>query len=129
MVREAMKMVSEQDEKDLNETAPSDEDIAEIFNFPEAKSTAIAIINEVGDDNMGIAGDTFPFKEYIKDAGFMFDRDKIMWVAPMGTDISSLEEMFDQYGFDVEKYDEAASTSYLGRLGRVRRLTLPLPFP
>ena len=34
-----------------------------------------------------------------------------MWVAPMGTDISSLEEMFDQYGFDVEKYDEAASTS------------------
>ena len=60
---------------------------------------------------MGIAGDTFPFKEYIKDAGFTFNRDKTMWVAPMGTDISSLEEMFDQYGFDVEKYDEAASTS------------------
>ena len=76
MVREAMKMVSEQDEKDLNETAPSDEDIAEIFNFPEAKSTAIAIINEVDNDNMGIAGDTFPFKEYIKDAGFIFNRDK-----------------------------------------------------
>ena len=114
MVREAMKMVSEKDEEDLMEAAPTDEDIGEIFNFPEAKDTTISIINEFdvdGDAKVAIAGTTFPFKEMIKEYGFTFHRDTNMWIAPIGTDISSLEEKFDEYGFDVENFDEAASAS------------------
>ena len=114
MVREAMKMVSEKDEQDLMESAPTDEDIGEIFTFPEVKDTTISIINEFdvdGNANIAIAGSTYPFKDIIKDNGFTFHRDGQMWIAPLGTDISSLEEKFDEYGFDVEKYDEAASAS------------------
>ena len=114
MVREAMKMVSEKDEEDLMESAPTDEDIGEIFTFPEVKDTTISIINEFdvdGNTNIAIAGSTYPFKDMIKDNGFTFHRDGQMWIAPLGTDISSLEEKFDEYGFDVEKYDEAASAS------------------
>ena len=114
MVREAMKMVSEEDEKDLLETAPTDEDIEEIFNFPEAKDTTISIISEVdidGEPMMGLAGFTYPFKDDIKKVGFNFYGPTSMWIAPVGTDISELEEKFHLYGFNVENFDEAASTS------------------
>ena len=114
MVREAMKMVSEEDEKDLLETAPTDEDIEEIFNFPEAKDTTISIISEVdidGEPMMALAGFTYPFKDDIKEVGFNFYGANNMWIAPVGTDISELEEKFHLYGFNVENFDEAASTS------------------
>ena len=44
-----MKMVSEEDEADLA-SAPTDEDIAEVFNFEEAKSVDIQVIAEFDKD-------------------------------------------------------------------------------
>ena len=46
-VRESMKMVSAEDEKDLDATAPTGEDINEIFDFEEAHSNVINIIGSI----------------------------------------------------------------------------------
>ena len=110
MIREAMKMVSEKDEEDLNESAPTDEDIADVFDFAEVKSTTINIIECIdvnGEEKKAIAGATYQFKTKITNAGFNFDRTINMWLAPVGTDTAELEEMMDKYGFTVDTYDEA----------------------
>ena len=71
-----MKMVSEEDEADLA-TAPTDEDIAEVFNFDEAKSVDIQVIAEFdkdGENMVAIGGTTYPFKDILVLHGFQFDR-------------------------------------------------------
>ena len=80
-----MKMVSAEDEKDLDATAPTDEDINEIFDFEEAHSNVINIIGSVdlnGTDNVGIKGATFDFKDELKKADWSWDTDSKCWLAP-----------------------------------------------
>ena len=111
MIREAMKMVAAEDEADLQATAPTDEDISDIFDFPEAKSTDIDMIASIevdGDEKTAIGGDTYAFKDLIKKAGFEFDGTKMMWLAPVDTDTTELEDTFEEYGFNIEKYDAVA---------------------
>lgn len=102
--------VSEQDEEDLA-TAPTDEEIAEIFNFSQAKSTSIDIIIEFendGNTTVAIGGATYPWKDILTEKGFKYDRAGTqLWHAEEGTDTDELEAMFDEYGFTVEKYDNA----------------------
>ena len=113
-VREAMKSVSPEDEKDLNETAPTDQEIMEIFDFPEAQSNVINIISSLelnGVENVGIQGTTFDFKDDIKNAGWQWDQDAKFWLAQVGTDTKELEKLFTDYGFDVEHFDGVAGHS------------------
>ena len=58
LVREAAKTVSAECETALNESAPSDEDIYEIFNFPELKAPDITKvpITISGNDMIGYGG-------------------------------------------------------------------------
>ena len=106
-VREAMKAVSEADEATLTENGPTDKDIDEVFNFDEVKTFDLHIIESLlheGTEVMGIAGDTFPFKTRLKDAGFSYARDKRMWVAPVDTDTTYLEEIFLTNGFNITSH-------------------------
>ena len=109
LVREAMKMVLEQDERDLNESGPTDADIAAVFDFEEAKSTTITIVNEftVNDEiKKAIAGDTVPFKDRINDAGFSWNQELCMWLAPPNTETEDLEEIMTEYGFQIDSFDD-----------------------
>lgn len=109
LVREAMKMVSEQDENDLNESGPTDEDIAAVFDFEEAKSTTITIVKQftVNDEiKKAIAGDSYPFKDHIKDAGFSWNPELSMWLAPPDTETEDLEAMMTEYGFEIDSFDD-----------------------
>jgi hypothetical protein len=109
-----MKSVSPEDQKDLEETAPTDEEIMAIFDFPEAKSNVINIIGSVelnGVDYVGIQGATFDFKDDIKNAGWQWDQDAKFWLAQVGTDTKELEKLFTDYGFDVEHFDGVAGHS------------------
>ena len=104
-----MKMVSEEDEADLA-TAPTEEDIAEVFNFDEAKSVDIQLIAEFdqyGENMVAIGGTTYPFKDILVFHGFQFDRTMHFWLAPAGTDTEDIETMMADYGFPVEKFDNA----------------------
>ena len=88
-------MVSEEDEADLA-TAPTDEDIAEVFNFEEAKSVDIQVIAEFdkdGENMVAIGGTTYPFKDILVFHGFQFDRTTMFWLAPAGTDTEDIETM------------------------------------
>ena len=79
-----MKMVSPEDEKDIQESGPTDEDIEKIFDFPEAHSITINIIASTsidGEDKTVIEGPTFQFKTPITKKGFKFDRTINAWVA------------------------------------------------
>lgn len=111
-VREAMKTVSAEDEKDLNESAPTDEDIRAIFDFEEAHSNVINIIGSIdlnGTDNVGIKGATFDFKdEFNALDAWSWDPHSKFWLAPLGTNTDELEAIFEEYGFDVEHYDGIA---------------------
>ena len=112
MIREAQKMVSAEDEADLA-NALTDEEIVEVFDFPEAKPAAINIIAEFakdGEDTIAIGGTTYPWKDTLTEKGFKFDRvDTHMWHAPVGTETDELESMFEEYGFNVEYYDDAVA--------------------
>ena len=113
MYREAMKMVSEEDEADINKTAPTDEEIAEVFNFPEAKELGIhkMPVTIAGQEMIGFGGTTVAFKDEFKERGFSFHRNVIndalvqLWVAPIDTDTTDLEGMFEEYGFPLEEFD------------------------
>ena len=104
-----MKMVSEEDEADLAE-APTDEDIADVFNFEEAKEVDIQLIAEVDKDGemmTAFGGSTYAWKDILTSHGFQFDRTTSLWLAPAGTDTDELEAKMADYGFPVEKFDNA----------------------
>ena len=91
MIREAMKMVSADDEKDLNASAPSDEDIAEIFDFPEAKSATISVVAEFdfdGDVTKAIGGDTYPWKDELNKKSFAFNKIPRAWPPTNSSDLT-----------------------------------------
>ena len=110
MIREAMKMVSEQDEADLAD-APTDEEIADVFDFEDANPVNINIVAEFnmnGDVTKAIGGATYAFKDLLTKKGFEFDRAITkMWHAPVDTDTDDIEAMMEQYGFNVENFDDA----------------------
>ena len=61
MLREALKMVSAEDEKDVTANGPTDEEIAAVFDFPEANTADIDIIKSFdldGEDTVAIGKDT-----------------------------------------------------------------------
>lgn len=108
MIRDAMKEVSKDDEETLDKNGPTDKSIDETFNFPEAKSTEIAVIKPVvvnGEEKVAIGQDTYAFKNEIDKKGFKFNGDMKLWLAPIDTDTDELEDLFEEYGFDVEYYD------------------------
>ena len=110
-VREAMKMVSEEDEADLTDGVPgvpTDEEIYDVFDFEQAKSVDIQLIAEFdndGEETVAVGGCTFAWKDVLMEHGFEFDGRTRMWHAPAGTDTDEIEAMMDEYGFAVEKFD------------------------
>ena len=60
MLREQAKMVSALDEKAFNESAPTDEEIRAVFDFPEFKGVVIhkVPLNFYGKEAIGYAGNT-----------------------------------------------------------------------
>ena len=103
-------------QKTLNEEGPTDEEIFEIFNFPERKSVDIEKVPFTleSQEVIGFGGATYPFKNDFKDAGFDFkgtvDGTPInMWVAPADTDTADLEEKMVEYGFNINEYDGAGN--------------------
>ena len=102
-------------QKTLNEDGPTDEDIFNIFDFPERKSLDIDKVPFVldGAQVIGFGGATYPFKDDIKAIeGFDFkgtvDGNTInMWVAPADTDTTELEDKMVKYGFNITEYDGA----------------------
>ena len=112
MYREALKMVSPEAEADINKTGPTDDEIAEVFNFPEAKELGITKMPVTidGEEMIAFGGTTIAFKDVFKEHGFKFVKvidDKVvqLWVAPIDTDTTELEGMFDEYGFPLEEFD------------------------
>ena len=118
MVLDAMRMVSEKDERDLasvtvDETIFDDAHRAEIKIFP---------LEVEGDGNinlnLAIAGTTYPFNKILKQAGFTFHNvvngePLKLWLREESdgqpeVDAGDLEEMFKEYGFTVDKYDGVA---------------------
>ena len=114
MVLDAMRMVSEKDERDLasvtvDETIFDDAHRAEIKIFP---------LEVEGDGdinlNLAIAGTTYPFNKILKQAGFTFHnmvngQPLKLWLREESedqpeVDAGNLEEMFEEYGFTVDKY-------------------------
>ena len=111
MVLEAMRMVSEADEKDLKEVEV-DESIFEGASPTEIKMFPLEVEGEMKE---AIAGTTYPFKTILKAAGFAFhnmvnDAPMRLWLREMSEaqpemDFDDLEAEFVKYGFAVEKYD------------------------
>ena len=118
MVLDAMRMVSEKDERDLasvtvDETIFDDAHRAEVKIFP---------LEVEGDGeinlNLAIAGTTYPFNKILKQAGFTFHnmvngQPLKLWLREESedqpeVDAGDLEEMFKEYGFTVDKYDGVA---------------------
>ena len=118
MVLDAMRMVSEKDEKDLasvtfDETIFDDAHPAEVKIFP---------LEVEGDGeinfSLAISGTTYPFNKILKQKGFAFHnivngQPLKLWLReePEGqheVDADDLEEMFEEYGFTVDKYDGVA---------------------
>ena len=102
-------------QKTLDEKGPTDEDIYEVFDFPERKSVDIEKVpfSLNGADVLGYGGATFPFRpDFLELEGCSFkgvvDGTAInMWVMPVDTDVTALEEKMAEYGFNVIEYDEA----------------------
>ena len=108
MLRDTMKMLSPDDGNDLDTNGPTDEDIDEVFDFEERKLAEISIILEFeldGEMTKAIGGMTFPWKETLQEAGFIFSFQTKMYHAPVDTDTDDIEAMFDEYGFDVETFE------------------------
>ena len=110
MLREALKMVSPEDEKDIIANGPTDEEIAAVFDFPEVKTAHIEIVKSFdldGEDTVAIGKDTYVWKNILDKKGFKFEFVTKMWHAPAGTDTDELEAMMEEYGFAVDTYDTA----------------------
>ena len=68
-----------------------------------------------GELNLAIGGTTYPFKDILKKHGFAFnnivnDQPLQLWLrvepeAQPDMDADDLEALFDQYGFEVDRYD------------------------
>ena len=110
LILDSMREVSAEDAKDLTDVTV-DETI-----FDDAKEAAIKIfpITIEGDVNLAIGGTTYPFKDILKKQGFTFhnvvnDQPVQLWlrVEPEEPDMDAddLEALFDQYGFEVDRYD------------------------
>ena len=72
------------------QSAPTDEEIHSIFDFPEANTAEIKIVasaNVTGTETKAILGDTFAWKDILKEEGFSWDKPTEMWHAPTGTDV------------------------------------------
>ena len=112
MIRDAMKAVSADDEEDLETNGPTDEDIDQVFDFEEYKPAEISIILEFeldGEMTKAIGGMTFPWKDILQEIGFTFSYRTKMYHAPVDTDTDEIEALFDEYGFDVETFEEMAA--------------------
>ena len=113
MVLDAMRQVSEQDEKDLADVKVD----ATIFEDANEAKITILPIEVDGELNLAVGGTTYPFAKKIKDEGFQFHKDVNghtvkLWLrreAEAHTtgrmDANDLEAMFEEYGFTVEIYD------------------------
>ena len=111
LILDSMREVSAEDAKDLTDVTV-DETI-----FDDAKEAAIKIfpITIEGDVNLAIGGTTYPFKDILKKQGFAFhnvvnDQPVQLWLrvepeAQPDMDADDLEALFDQYGFEVDRYD------------------------
>ena len=113
MVLDAMRIVSEKDKQDLA-SVTVDETI-----FDNAHQSEIKIFPlEVEGPNLAIAGTTYPFNKILKQAGFTFHNvvngePLNLWLREESdgqpeVDAGDLEEMFEEYGFTVDKYDGVA---------------------
>ena len=67
----------------------------------------IAEFDQYGENMVAIGGTTYPFKDILVFHGFQFDRTTMFWLAPAGTDTEDIETMMADYGFPVEKFDNA----------------------
>ena len=102
-------------QKTLNETAPTDEDIDEIFDFPEVKPWEIEKVTFTldGEEVIGFGGATYAFRpDFNEFEGCKFykvygGQAINMWVAPPDTDTAELEEKMAEYGFHLVEYDGA----------------------
>ena len=107
-IRESMKTVSKEGESDLTESAPTDDEIFEVFDFDERKSVDIRIIaefNHDGENTVAIGGATYPFKNILMKEGFEFDGVTTYWHAPEGTETEEIQAMMEEFGFNVELFD------------------------
>ena len=105
-VREAQKQVSKEDEAAL-QSAPTDEQIHSIFDFPEANTAEIKIVastDVTGTETKAILGDTYAWKDILNKTGFTWHKPTQMWHGPTGTDTTELEAKMQDYGFHVEEY-------------------------
>ena len=110
MLRDSAKMVSKEDEQDLDENGPTDEDITGMFDFAEykAKDFDFKIIKEVeldGKMTQGVGGYTFLFKDDLEALEFQFSYKTRLWHGPTDTDLTDLEEKIVKYGFNVDNFD------------------------
>lgn len=68
---------------------------------------------EVNENYVGVTGNTYPFKEHLKKLGFTFHsningHDGVQfWILDKDeADVPALVDLFEEYGFDVDEYDE-----------------------
>ena len=114
-ILEAMRMVSAEDEKDLEDVTIDDI----IFANANPAQVTIFPIEVDGKLNTAIAGSTYPFKKILTDAGFTFhntvngEHGVQLWLredpeAQPEVDVADLTAMFEEYGFVVDTYDGVA---------------------
>ena len=111
LVLDAMREVSAEDAKDLANVTV-DESI-----FDDANSAAITMFPIIleGELTLAIGGTTYPFKDILKKEGFEFkhlvnDQPLNLWLrvepeAQPDMDADDFETLFEQYGFEVSRYD------------------------
>ena len=110
MMRDAAKMVSKEDEDDLTKNGPTNEDIADIFDFDQykAKDFDIKIIKELeldGQMTQGVGGYTFLWKQDLEALQFQFSYNTHLWHGPTDTDLTDLEAKMVKYGFNADHFD------------------------
>ena len=59
-------------------------------------------------ETKAIGGRTYPWGPDLKKIGFNWKPATMMWHAPADTDTEELEAKFEEYGFNVDKYDAVA---------------------
>lgn len=110
LLLEQQKMVSAEDEADLEDTVV-DESV-----FENAKPCELAMFPiEVDGTMMGaVSGPTYPWGDELTEKGFAFKhivngQPMQLWLAPLkDVDFDELEAMFTEYGFPTTKYDGVA---------------------
>ena len=112
---DALKEVDEGHEKDLKDVTVDEA----VFDFPEYKSCYINFVKVVHHDSdvyYAIGGQTYAFKEDLKDIGFKFYADVgerlgiQLWMVKHSdlemTEVETMLAKMEDYGWDIETFDD-----------------------